>query len=425
MRRLRVLLSTHEFSPYQGSECAVGWNIATRLAALHDVTVLCADGTALEYGLYSDAVADYMMKNGTIPGLRIVYVRQPKATIRYARLNRSLMSFTGGFGWQPLFYMGLDAWHREAHHVALSLGFDNFDLVHQLTPISFLRPGYLWTTDIPFFWGPLGGMFKVPQPFARLGGAKSVIFECIRSMNIEKQIRMAGFRKTVMKAARIWTITDDEYRIINNLISGKAIPMIDTAPPKDIVGYVRHYDGMAPLKICWSGGHEPRKALPILLHAIAALPYPDKVFLTVLGEGTETHRWKNIANAIGLKNIDWKGRLPYDEALRSMNNSDIFVHTSYREAATMVVLEALGWGLPVICHDACGMAIAVDDSCGIKVPFVNPETSIQGFCDAIDRILRYPHFIQNFSEGALRRASQLSWDAKVQEMSEAYLQYVQ
>jgi hypothetical protein len=38
MKRLRVLISSHEFSPEQGSECAVGWNIATRMAAYHDVT---------------------------------------------------------------------------------------------------------------------------------------------------------------------------------------------------------------------------------------------------------------------------------------------------------------------------------------------------------------------------------------------------
>jgi hypothetical protein len=29
LSRLRVLVSSHEFSPDQGSECAVGWNIVT------------------------------------------------------------------------------------------------------------------------------------------------------------------------------------------------------------------------------------------------------------------------------------------------------------------------------------------------------------------------------------------------------------
>jgi len=42
MKRLKILISAHELSPYQGSECAVGWNIVTRLAQYHDIVVIFA-----------------------------------------------------------------------------------------------------------------------------------------------------------------------------------------------------------------------------------------------------------------------------------------------------------------------------------------------------------------------------------------------
>ncbi len=86
----------------------------------------------------------------------------------------------------------------------------------------------------------------------------------------------------------------------------------------------------------------------------------------------------------------------------------------------MVVLEALGWGLPVICHDACGMAVAVDTDCGIKVQFESPARSIEGFRDAIERIFRKPGEVERLSKGALQRAAKLSWDAKAFEMAETY-----
>ena len=86
----------------------------------------------------------------------------------------------------------------------------------------------------------------------------------------------------------------------------------------------------------------------------------------------------------------------------------------------MVVLEAMGWGLPVICHDACGMAAAVDDSCGIKIPFMNPLQSIKGFRDALEGLLRNPEKVERLSAGALRRASVLSWEAKVKEIARSY-----
>lgn len=342
------------------------------------------------------------------------------ATLRYARINRRLMGLTRGVWWQALYYVGLDGWHREAFRMAQRLGRENFDVVHQLTPISFLRPGYFWTSDIPFFWGPLGGMYKVPVAFARWSGKKSFLFETVRSVNIERQIRTSRFRGAALKAKKIWTITEDEFRVVNHIATDRAVPMIETAPPVGIVGRAHRYDGTRPLRLCWSGQHEARKALPLLLHALAGLPEAEKLTLDVLGGGPETRNWQHLARKLGLKDIRWFGRLPHQEALQTMGQADVFVLTSIREGTPHVVLESMAWGLPVICHDACGMAVAVDDTCGIKVPLVTPERSIQGFRDAFDRILRDPGLIERLSEGALRRASFLSWDAKVKEIAEAY-----
>jgi len=354
----------------------------------------------------------------------VVYVEQPPKTLRYARLNRSLMKLTRGVGWQPLYYLGLDLWHREAFRTAQDLGLEHYDLVHQLTPISFRKPGYLWTSDLPFFWGQIGGMFWVPGSFARWGGASTFLFETFRSCSIAWQVRAsAGFRGALRKAERIWTVTDGERSMVTGISPGKAVSMIDTAPPLAIAGSVRQYDGERALRICWSGRHEAIKALPLLLDALAALPDRNRVVLDVLGEGRETKRWQKLALSLGLRGITWHGRLPYHDALQMMGQADLFIHTSFREAASMVVLEAMGWGLPVICHDACGMAVAVDESCGIKVPFVNPRCSIDAFRDAIDAILRNPELVERLSRGALVRASALSWDAKVKEIAEAYGQF--
>lgn len=424
MKRLRVLISTHEFSPYQGSECALGWNIATRIAQYHDVTVLCAEGPANDLTRYREAFSKYSEQHGAISGLTVIFVKQPPATLRYASINRKLMTLTKGFGWTPLFYMGLDAWHREVFSVAMNLGFQNFDIAHQLTPISFIRPGYLWKTNLPFFWGPIGGMYKVPLVFALTGGVKSLLFEMVRSINIELRTLTCSFRRIVKKSKKIWAITPEELRIINHIDPNKSVQMTESAAPSEIVGFVRQYDGNRPLIITWSGTHEPRKALPLLLNALSLLSDNDKkqVLLNVLGEGSETQRWKAIASNLLLDNIKWHGRLPYFDALHVMKNSDIFVHTSFREATSHVILEALAWGIPIVCHDACGMAIAVDDTCGIKVPLIDPQYSINGFCEGIKKLLYNPALITTLSEGALRRSTELSWDAKVKTIAEAYLQ---
>jgi glycosyltransferase involved in cell wall biosynthesis len=394
------------------------------MAAYHDVTVLCADGPALDKNSYRDAVSRYFVQHGEIPGLRVVYVEQPPKTLRYASINRKLMVLTKGVWGQPLFFMGLDEWHRAALKSASDLGLQNFDIVHQLTPISFLRPGYLWTTDKPFFWGPICGMYKVPREFAAWSGPKSQLLEMLRSANIDREVSTRRFKSAVLNAKFIWTITQDELQRVSALAKEKATPMIETAPPGRIVGRIRKYDGTRQLRLCWSGNHLALKALPLLLHALARLSERQKIVLDVLGEGPEMFHWQGIAKTLSLSGITWLGRLPYDAALQIMNRADVLIHTSFREGTPHVVLEALGWGVPVICHDVCGMATAVNDTCGIKVPFVNPERSIQGFCEAIESLLKHPEQVAQLSEGALQRAAELSWDAKVKQMAEAYTEWL-
>jgi len=87
-----------------------------------------------------------------------------------------------------------------------------------------------------------------------------------------------------------------------------------------------------------------------------------------------------------------------------------------------VVLEAMSLGMPVICHDACGMGVAVDETSGIKIPTRNPETSILGFREALKRLWTEAGLLTKLSEGALQRALNLTWESKVRLVDKAYRQ---
>jgi glycosyltransferase involved in cell wall biosynthesis len=76
--------------------------------------------------------------------------------------------------------------------------------------------------------------------------------------------------------------------------------------------------------------------------------------------------------------------------------------------------------MPVICHDACGMGIAVNESCGIKIPMCDPATSIEGFKNAIERFSVEPDLLEQLSLGALRRASELSWESHIDRICDSY-----
>jgi Glycosyl transferases group 1 len=96
------------------------------------------------------------------------------------------------------------------------------------------------------------------------------------------------------------------------------------------------------------------------------------------------------------------------------------VITSLQEGTSNVLMEALAAGLPVICHGVGGMSLAIDESCGLKIPLADRQTSILQFADAISRLVTSPGLLNRLSEGALRRAEALSWDKLVREIARAY-----
>ncbi len=144
-------------------------------------------------------------------------------------------------------------------------------------------------------------------------------------------------------------------------------------------------DGVTPrtfargetLKLVWSGVFQGRKALPLVLEALGALSGRDWR-LSVLGEGPEAPAWRAAAGKAGIEDrITWCGMQPRDKALEVMRDAHVLLHSSLKEGTPHVVLESLALGVPVICHDACGMGTAVTDACGIKIPMVSPQASIE------------------------------------------------
>jgi glycosyltransferase involved in cell wall biosynthesis len=72
------------------------------------------------------------------------------------------------------------------------------------------------------------------------------------------------------------------------------------------------------------------------------------------------------------------------------------------------------YGVPVICHDACGFGDMVTDACGIKIALTDPETSISGFASAIMLLGGERDRLKLLAEGALVRARELTWQNKAE-----------
>jgi glycosyltransferase involved in cell wall biosynthesis len=389
----------------------VGWNIATRLAQHHDVTVLCGDLSGRRPT--ERELAEYFQLHASVTGLTIQYVPP-------SRLARAIHWMHAKPGLWFLYYPAYRIWQRDAFAAASALHASKpFDLIHQLTYASYREPGYLWRLPIPFFWGPISGAGDPPVSYQRHLGTAGTRFLTRRVGNfIQKRFSPRSIH-AAQKATLTWVVSDAEHQLIERW-GGRAEQQFEVGAsltgslPRD-----RAVD--EPLRLVWSGQHIPGKALPLALNTLAAfLEYP-AVHLDVLGAGTMTEACKRLSIRLGVDHlVTWHGRLPLPEAIDVMSKGDVLLHTSLAEATSTVILEALSLGLPVVCHDACGMGIAINQQCGIKVPLVDPETSINGFSQAISILASNRELYGRLSSGAIERARHLTWDNKIQRFRQAY-----
>jgi glycosyltransferase involved in cell wall biosynthesis len=94
------------------------------------------------------------------------------------------------------------------------------------------------------------------------------------------------------------------------------------------------------------------KRADVLVKAVAALERPE-VRLTIQGEGTERAALEGLVARLGLgAQVTFQGRLArFEDALALRKRHQIFCLPSISEGFGMVVIEAMGLGLPVVCTD--------------------------------------------------------------------------
>ena len=422
-QRLNILISSHEFSPQQGSECAEGWNIVTRLAKYHNVTVLYASGSQFQRNSYQDAVNRYIIDNGPISGLTLINIDQPNVTKLIAGLNAFFLKL-GSIGLPILYFTAYNFWQKSAYRVAKKLVSEKeFHVLHQLTQITFREPGYLWKLGIPFVWGPTGGTSTIPIGFFSFLSWKSKLFEIIRSFsNFYQFLFVDRIIQANKRAKLIYLFTKEDSLLFSKRAKGKIKLMLDAGTTITEISGIPRKNTSSTITAVWCGQLIERKAPLILLKAVASGKFEaEKIRFLIIGDGPLRESLMKLAEGLQLKNITWIKNVNHDKVFELMSISDFFIHTSYREATSNVIPEALSMGLPVICHNANGMSIVINESCGIKIPLVSFEESVVGFRNAIHKLITESNLLAQLKKGAIARTKEISWDKMAETIANDYL----
>jgi glycosyltransferase involved in cell wall biosynthesis len=101
----------------------------------------------------------------------------------------------------------------------------------------------------------------------------------------------------------------------------------------------------------------PRKGLPLLLNACAALQkrgYNEYTVL-VVGNGSQQEELQLFCQEQQLSDrIHWAGRVSYDQIGSYFKNSDVFVFPTLEDTWGVVTLEAMLLGKPILCSKGAG-----------------------------------------------------------------------
>jgi len=423
--RLNILISSHELNPYGGSECAEGWNVVTRLVMYHNITVLYAKGSQFSPSSYEFAMNDFFSKNTNPYNIKFISIEQTKATQFVSKLNRIISKNTGSIGNPLLYYIGYFFWEKQAFRIARQLCVESkFHIIHHLTSISFREPGFLWKLPIPFVWGPTGGLSKIPYQFYKYIGFKSSFHEITRNIINQLQFKANNrIQKVIKKSSLIYTFSKEDQFIFYNISGKQPKLLLDAAALKPTMKNINISRDSNLISVLWCGELIKRKSLDIILFAISSDPQlKQRITLKIVGSGHLELQYKDLCDTLNINNcVEWIGQVDRPTVFKIMDESDLFVHSSYREGTGHVITEALSHGLPVICHDINGMSIAVNDECGIKIPLINPEKSINGFKNALLELTNNSTRLKKLQMGAINRSQELSWDAMAETIATDYL----
>ena len=408
-KRLKVLVSAYACNPTQGSEKGVGWGWVTAIGRHHDLWVLTGELHRADIERAQTADPECC---------RNVHFRYIPRT-RWTRLEKV---------WPPAYLWTYGLWQRAAYRAGAELHARvGFDLVHLITYVGFRVPGHLWKLDIPFVWGPIGGLENTPWRLLPVLGPRGCIhYGCRNIINPLHKRFLPGPRRAFRKAnGNLIAATEGIRREILRWYAQPSRVICEIGPPERMAGAPSVRRPEEPLRLAWSGRHLPGKALPLLLDALPAVPPGIAWTLDVLGDGPERVKWQRRAERRGIAaRCRWHGQVSRADALATVAASHLFVITSLKDLTSSVLLEALAQGVPVICPDHCGFSNVVTPDCGIKLPVSTPPRLIRGLAGAIGKLAADEGERQRLARGALQRIGDFAWDRKADAVNAIYARAV-
>lgn len=387
---MRMLVNAYAVCPGKGSEPGMGWNWVTSLAAHFPLEVV----TELEF---RDQILAAVESHPYRDNLSFHFIDVGGPKVRDMCWNQG--------DWR--FYRYYRRWQLVVEEYARKqVAAGHVTHLHQLNMIGYREPGFLWRIPgVPLSWGPVGGFGNIPSAYVSRFPVKERLKQRLKSLINAVQYWSPRVQSMIRRSNLILAANGNSYEILNRFAPGRT-HLVNDAASRPSLAPVLRTETAGPLRLCWVGKWMPRKALWIALDSIRGFS-TEEVQLDVVGMSEE----EGLKDGVALPpNAHFHGMVTHARSLELMAQSDALLFTSLHEGTPHVVLEALGCGTPVLCHDAWGQGDIVDASCGIKVPLRDPVTSVNGFAESIRSLSSNRGALIGMRKAAREKAESVTWE---------------
>ena len=404
-----ILVNAYAVSPTFGSEPGMGWNWIAHLSKYCKLHVITE-------GKWQDAIE---AERKRLPW-------GENLTMYYNPLSRKIRTICARQGdWR--FYWYYARWQRKTLKIAEEIMQRHpIDLAHQLNMIGFREPGRLWKLNLPFVWGPIGGITAFPEEYIYEDGWKTACFFQLKNQITRWQFSCAPIiRRAFLKADALIAATRENQELIRRRFHREALLINATGCiPKPRNSSCSENKGF---RLLWVGKFDFRKQLGLALQTVALLKDIPDLSLEIVGEGTsrQNMKYREMAARLGIaERCIWHGKMPNGKVKQLMRDSNLLFFTSVNEGTPHVVLEAVENYLPVLCFRCCGQGDVVDSRIGNAIPLCPPTQASREFARQIASFHHDRIRLKDCSESCKLRQQELSWDIKARQMLEIYHQAI-
>jgi len=318
--------------------------------------------------------------------------------------------------WQFGIYLHYLVWQYLAWRAAKRLDERlNFDLVHHATYGSLQMASWLWRLGKPMIFGPVGGGQHAPKAFQNYlpNWYKTEIPRTVMSWLLVTF--NPNVRQNLRHASVVLATNQETASLAKHLGAQRVELFLDSGLPESFLP--KHYPERQPapeLRLLWLGRLISRKALPVVLAALAQVDPRVRFRLTVVGDGPMMPLLPGLIKQYGLEGrVTCLGTLPWSEVRHAYLTHDAFMFTSLRDSFAAQFLEAMATGLPIITLNHQGARDFIPEAAGLKVPVTTPEETIADLARAVEYFYYHPEAREHMGRAGYAFALTQTWPKRV------------